>query len=311
MNAVATVPRQTARKRVLRLAGSVILLALLVLVFPRHKLIQALGSIPGATLAAALPVYLALHLLGCLKWHVMVNAGVRLPILLSMRCYFGGLFANLFLPSVIGGDVATIALGVSRTRKTEGIVSGTLASRVIDLAALGLLLALAVVIFPRRVNSAGETLLPLVLVALVGAALLACAAVYVLRRKMHGRAAAYRDAFAAAWRRPGMTLAAFCLSVAMQAGLVALSAWIGAGCGLQLPARAWLFAWPLAKLSGFVPVTLAGIGSRELVLPALLAPFGADPALAASVGLAWDAVLIAGSLAGGAIAKGASLAHRQ
>jgi len=312
MSTVATIPRHAVRKRALRLLGSAILLALLALLFPRHKLIQALESIPGSTLAAALPVYLALHFLGCLKWHVMVNgAAVRLPLLQSIRCYFSGLFANLFLPSVIGGDVVMIALGAARTRKTEGVISGTLAGRVIDLAALGLLVSFAVVIFPRRTNAAGETLMQLILLALVGGAVLACMVVFAIRHRLRGRAAAYWEAFASAWRHPGVTLAALALSLAMQSGLVALSAWIGAGCGLHLPARAWLFAWPLAKLSGFVPVTLAGIGSRELVLPALLAPFGADPAVSASVGLAWDAVLIAGSLIGGAIARGAALAHRQ
>jgi len=312
MSTLATAPRRIAPKRMFRILGSAILLVLLAYLFPRHKVIHALESIPGSTLAAALPVYLALHFLGCFKWHLMVNgAAVQLPILQSIRCYFSGLFANLFLPSVIGGDVVMMTLGAARTRKTEGIISGTLASRAIDLAALGLLVSFAIVFFPRHMNTAGETLMQLTLMVMVGGAALACAIVFALRRRLRGRAAAYWNAFASAWRHPGVTLSALGLSLAMQTGLVALSAWIGAGCGLLLPVRAWLFAWPLAKLSGFVPVTLAGIGSRELVLPALLAPFGADPAVSASVGLAWDAVLIAGCLVAGIIAKAAALADRR
>lgn len=312
MTPAAALPRLASRKRTIRIAGSVLLLAVLLLIFPRHKLVQALASIPASTIAAALPLYLSLHFLGSLKWQLMVNrADAPLTFLESLRCYFGGLFANLFLPSVIGGDVVTIALGISPTRKTEQVVSGTLASRMIDLAALALLVGLAVFVFPRQIDSTGERLVQLVLVVLIGVSILGCLAVFLLRRKIRGRAAKYWKAFAAAWQQPGLTLAVLGLSLAMQVGLIALSAWIGVGCGLQLPARAWLFAWPLAKLSGFVPLTLAGIGSRELVLPALLAPFGADPAAAASVGLAWDAVLITGSLVGGAISKLASLAHRK
>jgi len=149
----------------------------------------------------------------------------------------------------------------------------------------------------------------LVLVVLLSASILACAAVFILCRKIYGRAEKYLAAFTALWRRPWLTLAGLALSLAMQTGLIAPSAWLGVGCGLHLPARVWLFVWPLAKLSGFVPVTLAGIGSRELVLPALLASFGADPAAAASVGLALDAVLITGSLVGGVNSKLAILAH--
>ncbi len=310
MTTATPLPRLAGRKRAIRIAGSLLLLVVLVLVFPRHKLAQALTSIPPSTIAAALPIYLSLHFLGSLKWQLMVNRpDAPLTFIESVRCYFGGLFSNLFLPSVIGGDVVTVALGVSRTRKTEQVVSGTLANRIIDLAALALLVGLSVFVFPREINSAGEQLIQLVLIVLIGASILACLAVFLLRRRIRGRAGRYVAAFTASWHRPWLTLTVLALSLAMQTGLIALSAWLGAGCGLHLPARAWLFAWPLAKLSGFVPITLAGIGSRELVLPALLAPFGADPAAAASVGLAWDAVLITGSLVGGAISKIASLAQ--
>ncbi|HEV8043079.1 MAG TPA: lysylphosphatidylglycerol synthase transmembrane domain-containing protein [Bryobacteraceae bacterium] len=315
MTTAAALPRSAGRKQALRIAGSLLLLAALALFFPRHKLVEALASIPPATIAAALPIYLSLHLIGSLKWQLMVNRPeAPLTFLEALRCYFGGLFSNLFLPSVIGGDVVTIALGVSRNRKTEQLVSGTLANRIIDLAALALLVALAIFTSPHDTLSPnrdrkGVGAVELILLTLISASILACMALFVLRRKIHGRAEKYLTAFTASWHRPWLTLAVLALSLAMQTGLIALSAWLGVGCGLHLPARAWLFAWPLAKLSGFVPVTLAGIGSRELVLPALLAPFGADPAAAASVGLAWDAVLITGSLVGGAISKLASLAH--
>lgn len=295
-----------------RILGSALLLLALLFIFPIHKLAHALTSIPPSTIAAALPIYVSLHVLGSLKWQWMVSRpGAPVSTLEALRCYFGGLFSNLFLPSVIGGDVVIIALGISGARKTGQVVSGTVASRMIDLAALGLLLATAVFAFPRELDSTAQQLIQSLLLALLGFSILAGAALFLVRRKIRARATKYWQAFAAAWQNPWRTLAALALSLAMQTGLIALSAWIGAGCGIHLPARAWLFAWPLAKLSGFVPVTLAGIGSRELVLPALLAPFGADPAAAASVGLAWDAVLVGGSLVGGAISKGASLAKPQ
>ncbi|MGD0295813.1 MAG: lysylphosphatidylglycerol synthase transmembrane domain-containing protein [Bryobacteraceae bacterium] len=308
MTTAAALPRSAGKKQAIRIIGSVLLLTALALFFPRHKLVEALASIPPSTIAAALPIYLSLHFLGSLKWQLMVSRpDAPLTFLEAVRCYFGGLFANLFLPSVIGGDVVTIALGVSRNRKTEQLVSGTLANRIIDLVALALLVGAA--LSNRDRQGAGQRLVQLVLVVLLSASILVCVAVFFLRRRISGRAEKYVAAFIASWHRPWLTLAVLALSLAMQTGLIALSAWLGVGCGLHLPARAWLFAWPLAKLSGFVPVTLAGIGSRELVLPALLAPFGADPAAAASVGLAWDAVLITGSLVGGCISKLASLAQ--
>jgi len=260
------------------------------------------------TLITALPIFLAIQFLSCLKWHLIVNlADAQLPLLQSVRCYFGGLFSNLLFPGIIGGDVVTVTLAASRTAKKESIVSGTVASRILDLAALLLLTCLAIFVFPHRVDAGGERLIELVLGVFLGAGVLAVVAAILLRRRIPGKVAAYWQAFVAGFQRPVVTLLVFGISVISQAGLVMLMQWVGSQCGLVLPLRAWLFAWPLAKLSAFVPITLAGIGTREFVLAALLIPFGAEPASAAAAGLAWSAVFVIGSLASGAISKSVSL----
>ena len=73
-------------------------------------------------------------------------------------------------------------------------------------------------------------------------------------------------------------------------------------CGLALPLRVWLFAWPLAKLVAVLPLTQGGIGMREAALVALLAPFGAPGPLVLAAGLMWEGVIIAGGLIAGASA---------
>src|SRR5258708_15606444 len=275
------------RTPAIRIGGSVLLLLLLVVVLPRHKVEDALRSMPPFTLVAAVPIFLAVQVLGCLKWHLIVNrAGARLPWIQCVRCYFGGLFANLVVPGVIGGDVVTVTLVLSRHAKKESIVSGTLASRVLDLGALLLLTCLAVFVFPHRLVPVGERLIELVLGVFLAAGMLAVIALILLRRKIRAQVTAYLQAFALGFQPPAFILAIFGLSVLSQASLVVLMQWVGVECGLVLPLRAWLFAWPLARLSAFVPITLAGIGTRALVLAALLFPFGAPaPSAGAS---AWS-----------------------
>ena len=73
-------------------------------------------------------------------------------------------------------------------------------------------------------------------------------------------------------------------------------------CGLVLPLRVWLFAWPLAKLAAVLPLTQGGIGVREAALVALLAPFGAPGPLVLAAGLIWEGIIIAGGLIAGATA---------
>jgi uncharacterized membrane protein YbhN (UPF0104 family) len=81
-----------------------------------------------------------------------------------------------------------------------------------------------------------------------------------------------------------------------------LTAKLAVYCGLTLPLRAWLFAWPLAKLAAVLPLTQGGIGVREAALVVLLSPFGAPGPLVLATGLLWEAVVIAGGLIAGAVA---------
>src|SRR3989442_15404019 len=83
------------------------------------------------------------------------------------------------------------------------------------------------------------------------------------------------------------------LGVTVQIGFVLLTAGSAAGCGLHVPLRAWLFAWPLAKLSALLPVTQGGLGVGEVALAALVPPFGAAPVLTAAGGLAGERNILA------------------
>jgi len=88
----------------------------------------------------------------------------------------------------------------------------------------------------------------------------------------------------------------------VQGAFLVLSAQMAIYCGLVLPLRVWLFAWPLAKIAALLPLTQGGIGVREAALVALLAPFGAPGPLVLAAGLIWEGIIIAGGLIAGATA---------
>src|ERR1700741_469531 len=86
---------------------------------------------------------------------------------------------------------------------------------------------------------------------------------------------------------------------AIQFTFLLLTALLAISCGLLLPLRIWLFAWPLAKLAALLPLTQGGIGVREAALVGLLSPFGAPPHLVLASGLVWEGVVIVGGLIAG------------
>lgn len=103
-------------------------------------------------------------------------------------------------------------------------------------------------------------------------------------------------------QRPHTMFIALGVSVVSQLSFIMLSIVLAGACGLHLPFRAWLFAWPLAKLSAAIPIAQGGIGVREAALAGLLVPFGASAPLTVASGLAWEGIVIGGGLVVGAFA---------
>src|SRR6267378_5354317 len=117
--------------------------------------------------------------------------------------------------------------------------------------------------------------------------------------RIRRRLAQLRHAIRAVSRRPWRLVLGWLLGTSVQGTYVLLTALLGITCGLDLPLRVWLFAWPLAKIAAVMPITQGGIGVREAALVVLLAPFGAPASQVLATGIVWEGVIItAGLLAG-------------
>ncbi len=290
----------------MKAAISAAILAALLLFLPFEQLRQAISRLSLATWLLVLTGFLAGHALGVQKWRLLVNGGrPHLRLVSAARCYAAGLFANLCLPSIVGGDMVRALLAARESRRAEATVVGGLADRVIDTTTVVSLVAVGALLARHQLPVWAVRLLA---IAVGGGGLLGCLALALavrtpLRRwpqrfrKPIGRSLVGLRRLV---RHPRSALAALLLSIVIQTGFVALNATIGAGMGVVLPFGAWLFAWSLAKLSGLVPISLGGLAVRDATLAALLVPFGVPPAYGVVVSLAWQSVLIAGGLVAGA-----------
>src|SRR5260370_17844912 len=101
---------------ILRWAAALIVLGVLLHFLPLQPLRAAIARIPASRFLAVLLGYLLTHCIGVGKWRMVVNAaGAQLDFATSAQCYFGGLFGTLFLPSIVGGDVGRLAVGIRRS----------------------------------------------------------------------------------------------------------------------------------------------------------------------------------------------------
>jgi len=290
---------------------SLAVLALLIHFFPLATLRDAISKIPPARFLIVLVLYLCAHGVGVLKWRMIVNAaGAELDLATSAQCYFGGLFGTLFLPSIIGGDVVRLAVGLRKSSRPAAVLAGNLADRFLDVAAQAGLVLLGLFLLPASLPpSWREKALGYASVLGIGILVLGAASYFVYRAtigrspwKLRRRIVRLRHALRSVKRRPLILIAAWLAGTTIQFTFLVLTALLAISCGLKLPLRVWLFAWPLAKLAAVLPLTQGGMGVREAALVALLVPFGAPGALVLAAGLVWEGVIIAGGLISGGIA---------
>lgn len=298
---------------ILRWAAALVVLGVLLHFLPVAPLRAAIARVPVSIFFVVLLGYLLAHCIGVLKWRMVVNtAGAELDFLTSAQCYAGGLFGTLFLPSIVGGDVVRLAVGLRRSPRPAAVLTGNLVDRCLDVAAQGGLVLLGLLLAPELdlVPDELEGKLDRGLVVVAFALILFFCLMFRLRKKIlagrsvrfRRRLARLRHALRSVSKRPRVLVLGWLLGTGIQTSFLLLTALLAEYCGLKLPLSAWLFAWPLAKLVAVLPLTQGGIGLREAALVALLSPLGAPGPLVLAVGLVWEAVVIAGGLIAGAVA---------
>lgn len=289
----------------IKIALSLAVLAAIFLLLPWADVRAAVARLSPVVWFGVLAGFLVGHRLGVVKWRRLINAGrASLHSADAVRCYAAGLFANLCLPSIVGGDVLRAALATRATGRPEATVLGSVADRVIDIIGLALLLAAGGFLTRDLLPDLGSTLVGVAM--LVGILVAIIAAPFVLRTPIRRwpkklRRPVGRGLVALRYLSRDRSTAALALaiSLSMQSGFVLLNWWIGRSLGIDVPVSAWFFVWPLAKLAGLMPVGVNGLGVRDATLGALLVPLGVPMAAGVVTSLVWQSVLIAGGLLGG------------
>jgi len=260
----------------------------------------------------ALGAWLALQAVSGLKWrHLVGAAGGELPRRAALRFHFVGLFANLWLPSLIGGDLLRAGLALRGRTGKAAVVLGSLVDRLSDLAALGLIASAGLWAAPLGAQGRDGRIEPrTILLWLFGALLVGALAGLLLLsspRRLWPRALqrvglGLTRAVRAMQAAPRACLWGLLLACGLQSGFVLINVGLGTAMGLLMPLPLWLLLWPLAKVAAMLPVSLGGLGVREATFGLLVTWFapGVDPALAVAQSFVWYTVLMAGGLASGA-----------
>lgn len=294
-----------------KLLFSGLLLTILFLRADRAVFVRTLQALPLQLFLGCVGLYFLGYLISTVRWQRLLFAeGIRLPLWRIALVYFEGAFFNLFLPTLIGGDIVR---GVTIYRITRGHdasiasilvdrISGFAALIVIALMALGL--AYGEVRDPQvaamilGVAAAFFTMIAVLLNARVKACALSLLRGMGLTRfqvKLQGMVEALHR-----YRGHHRALGQALLLSALLQGLIIVTYYlIGTGLNLGVPMAYFFLYVPLITFVAMLPVSVAGLGVREGGAVYFFARVGVDAAAALSMSLAWFSLtLIVSSLGG-------------
>lgn len=308
MNQSLTLIRGVLARPLTRIILSLLILGLLFTQLPFQDTLSTLRRLSLLSWLLAVFVFLLGHLLGTLKWRFLINVGEpRTPYTVVLRSYCAGLFANLFLPSIAGGDVVRAGMAIYHNRRgKEAIILGSLLDRLIDISVLGVFVVASAFLSSTHLSSGDRQLLTwlwgsIVLAAAGGTVLLVIPLPALTPKTVRLFRHRLQTVVRLLLHNPMRAVGALLIAVFMQGIFVLLNAYLARNVGVDLPLQVWFLAWPLAKLSATLPISLGGLGVRETALALILGRFAVTSASAVGIGLIWEAVLIPGGLIAGLI----------
>jgi uncharacterized membrane protein YbhN (UPF0104 family) len=211
---------------------------------------------------------------------------------------FVGMFTNLFVPGLMGGDAArSVYLGRRQGRMGEAIAS-VVADRGIGLIGLFWLAAFSA-IFLNFASIPSSVITPTVAVgAIAFAGFLAGPFVARLIHLMPRPVRRAGGIIAPYLHHPAALLPAIALSIVLQITLAVGQYILAAGLGLTAPLSLFILCVPIANVFASLPLTLNGLGIRESAYLLLFGMAGMRKEDAIALGLLWFATTIVGGLTG-------------
>jgi uncharacterized membrane protein YbhN (UPF0104 family) len=265
----------------------------------RASLMASITNENPSFFVLALSIYLLGQALCAFRWQILAQmVELRGSINEFLSYYFIGIFTNLFVPGLIGGDAARVLYLGGPRGKVGAATASVMADRAIGLVAL-LWFAAAAMLW------LGGGILPQLMIQTLAAAAAVGFFCYltfplidrvtsVMPRPLR-RIVALVEPYN---RRQLAMIPLLAISVVLHVSQVVAQYVLARGLGLHIPFSIFLLCVPVTNALVSLPITLNGLGAREGLYVALFTTMGIGRADAVALGLLWFACITAGSLFG-------------
>ena len=294
-----------------KLFVSTLLLTMLFWRVDRLTVLRTVEALPLKVFLGCAALYILGYLISTLRWHRLLLAeGIRVPLWRLTLVYFEAAFFNLFLPTLIGGDIVR---GYAIYRITQGH-DASIPSIVVDrLSGFAALVGIALIALGLSFRQLRDPQLAVMILGV--AATFSVVVALLLHVRMVERASALlrivrlarfqaklQGMMEALQRYRGHHRAlglAIVLSLLLQALIIVTYYLIGASLNLGVSIAYFFLYVPLITFVAMLPVSVAGLGVREGGVVYFFTKVGVDAATALTMSLIWFSLTLVVSGLGG------------
>jgi uncharacterized protein (TIRG00374 family) len=257
----------------------------------RATMVKAIHEAHFRWIAAAILTYVVVEFGAVVRWHILLKVqGINLSVARVSGLFFIGMFYNQFLPGGTGGDVVkTYLLWKETPGKKPGALLAVLFDRMIGLIALIIITGVLISLRYEWLTSTKATS-PYVWLVLVifGSSVVFVGSTFIIsgfnlvrhlphrfpgREKLIEIGAAYH-LYARHWRA---TTAAFGASLVCHLGTFATFLCVAYAFGANIAPVDFFAIMPVERTISSLPISFAGVGTREYILQVMLSNLCAVP----------------------------------
>jgi len=281
----------------LRLLISAILIYLLFQKISINNLYETVCRIGWFYFFLCVFIYLFSQIVSSIRWQMILKTmKENVSVFILILAYFIGMFANLFLPSIIGGDVLKAYL-LRKRFSLQRVADSIIMERYNGLFAL---CAISVVgaVYNRDWRIIAILFSLFLLVVFSPLFLRKLSYRYSSLREKKVVASFLQDIGVFSRNKKALFLVTF-LSFVVQFIVIGIVFILGSCIGIETSIFYYFIFVPLIILLSFLPISLNGIGIREWAFVFFFSTVGASKVEAISLSLSFFFVTIAASLFGG------------
>lgn len=259
-----------------------------------ERVISLLADINPWAFAGAVLMYLAAIFVSSMRWRLLIAERLSLRRLYPL--YLLGSFFNTFLPGMVGGDAVKTYYLYRETGKGTQAVASVFMDRYIGFVCL---MSIGLLAFPFGLPYFRGSWIQWVLPAVVLVFLAGSLVVFGLRLGKGIRFLGnFYDYFHSYRKKRGAIFKAFLLSAVVQTSIIFLIYVLALGLGQRLPLHMLFIFMPIISTLASAPISIAGIGIREVSTVILFGTVGVEPDMATAISFAWFLSVATGGLAG-------------